>query len=209
MPWPPTVPPATATNATVQADTHPLYHNQLATAINDTVSHLDLVADEGQAGMIAPSGRYGTTLVALLANRAYYLRFVPERTVSVTKIAFVLVTPSGTDDPVDVGIYSAAASRIVSSGATTGKLNAAAGRQEVSFTSTPLTAGTVYYAALSANSTASLMFVTGAASAAYLFGNAMPTAGVLIQATAHPLPSTATPTSTATAGPGPVLAVLL
>ena len=38
MPWPPTVPPTTVTDATAQLGVHATYHNQLAQAHLDTVT---------------------------------------------------------------------------------------------------------------------------------------------------------------------------
>lgn len=164
----------------------------------------------GLNGVLAP---HGTTLqgsggIAVVANRAYYARFVAPRNMTVTKIAFVTTTASGSDDAVDVGIYKANGDKLVSSGATTGKLNATAGVQTVTVAETELTAGTVYYAALSVgtigSTAASIAMTTTTANLGDIFGTAIGTRMQGVQATAHPLGTTAT---IATGNQVPLLAV--
>lgn len=101
-----------------------------------------------QNGMwCAPNiGYFFSTIVA--AASAYRLaRFVPTRNMTIVKIGFVVTTAATADDAVDVGLFSASGARLVSSGATTGKVNST-GAKTITVTSTPLTAGTVYYAGL-------------------------------------------------------------
>jgi hypothetical protein len=101
-------------------------------------------------------------------------------------IGFRVTTASGTDDACDVGLYSAAGARLVSSGALTGYLNST-GQKTVPVTPTLLTAGQVYYAALSTASTASVRHGTVLADA---FGSAIPAVESGYAASNHPLPST-------------------
>lgn len=152
----------------------------------------------GVNGVLAPHGTSiaGTGGVLSVANRAYYARFVAPQNLSITKIAFVTTVAATNNDACDVGIYNAAGERIVSSGATSGKLNATAGVQEVTVSSTPITAGSVYYAALSVGAVggtaATIAMTTAAANIGDIFGTATGTRLTAIQATAHPLPATAT-----------------
>lgn len=152
---------------------------------------LDLVdRDNGQAGIITPGSRgWSMGTQALTANRGYLARFVPSRNMAVTKLAFVVTTNSGTDDPVDVGIYDDTMTKIVSSGATTGKLNTN-GLKTVDITTTNLVAGRVYYAAISANSTATLLcalYISG--NGLRYFGTTPPTLDADQFAASHPLPT--------------------
>lgn len=145
--------------------------------------------DNGQAGIVAPGAVSTRTSTALTANRAYAVRFVPSRRMVITKINFRLSTVSGTDDPVDVGIVSSAGAKLVTSGATTGKLNSTTGTKSVTIAATILNAGTVYYAVLAANSTATLEFAGVVGDA---FGTAMPQAEALYKATSYPIPTSLT-----------------
>jgi len=148
-------------------------------------------------GFPAPHGALvaGSGGVALTGSRAYYARFVPTRNLAVSKIAFATSVAAGANDNVDVGIYNAAGERIVSSGATAGKLNASAGVQTVSITETALTAGTVYYAALACGAlggTAATVIMTAAgAGSGDLFGTAVGTVITGVQNSAATLPATA------------------
>lgn len=181
--------------------------NKLANATTDNVSPASVVRDddtefaaEDQAlvGMLVPklAVPVGTsTSVNLTANRAYYVRFVPARTFNITKIGFVVATAAGSDDACDVAIYDSAGTRLVSAGATTGKLNST-GAKTVDVTSTALKAGTVYYAAFSCGAigtTAAQLMMTspGATGFMDLFGTTIPTLLWGFQAAAHPLPAPA------------------
>lgn len=99
-------------------------------------------------GIIAPTGALQAgTYTTMVASRCYVARFVPNRSFVATRISFHIVTASATDDAIDVGILNSSYSRLVSSGATTGKANAPTGVKTISITATPLTAGQIYYAA--------------------------------------------------------------
>lgn len=163
-----------------------------------TTSALHIDRDNGQAGILAPSAnRFGLAATALVANQAYLLRFVPSRAMAISKLAFRVTTASGTNDPVDVGIYDAAGTRVVSSGATTSLLNST-GTKTATVATTVLTAGSVYYAALAANSAATVSFASGIGDG---FGTAAPAAEVLTKATSYPLPATLSALTAADAGP--------
>ena len=164
--------------------------------------------DLGQAGLVVPQLLSAASVAssALVANRAYYVRFVPSRTMLIDRIAFVLTAASGTDDPCDAGIYSSALARLTSAGATTGKLNASNNTvQTATFTAVTLTAGTVYYAAFAANSTASVLH-TSVVTGSYfdLFGTTTGVRGAGTQATAYPLVDPGSITGTSNV---PILAV--
>ena len=109
--------------------------------------------DNGQAGILAPNGGHWVAQVAILtASRAYWMRFVPSRAMTITSISFVVGVQATADDAWRRGdlhrLGPGTLTRVVSKGATTGLLNTT-GTKNVAITSTPLTAGTVYYAAFS------------------------------------------------------------
>lgn len=148
------------------------------------------------AGVLTPwMAGWTTSTVTPPANRAYFGRFVAPRDMTIALIAFVTTVAATNDDACDVGIYSSSLARIVSAGATTGKMNATAGVQTISITATPLTKGTVYYAAFSygaVGGTAATLWSIGPAGAnngSIIFGSTVPS---LIQGkadTSHPLPN--------------------
>lgn len=86
MPWPPTIPPATRSNATSQLDTHPADHNTLAQAATDTVTKVNAIAwgpPVAPAVLSASVGAIGTAFVnvaglavtaTLTAGRRYLIR---------------------------------------------------------------------------------------------------------------------------------------
>lgn len=166
-------------------------------------------AGAGQVGMYAtPTGTlFGTSNSALTANTAYFARFRPTRNLTVAKFAFSVGTASGTDDPLDVGIYSSdLQTKVASSGATSGLLNNGTGRKEVTL-AVSLVAGTVYYAAFAANSTATLMCAAvSSANAVQLFGTSAGTAEFLSKATSYTLPASIS--SPAVASFVPLLALM-
>ena len=153
--------------------------------------------DNGQTGILAPSARgFNAANVALTANRAYVARFVPSRDMTVTLIAFSVEVAAGADDACDVGIYDASYNRIVSSGATTGKLNSQ-GVKTVTIASTALVAGVVYYAAISTGTQGGSAGQLGGANMGssrlgQLFGAAVGKLEADFQNTAHTLPATLT-----------------
>jgi hypothetical protein len=166
--------------------------------------------DNGQAGTLAPSPgspAISLTAQAVAANTARIVRFVPSRTFTATKIGFAVTAVSigDTADPaVDVALYSSSLVRLVSSGATTGKLTTT-GAKTVDITATELTAGTVYYAALSVGAigttTASLVAAsTVSRGAALLFGTANGVWETDTAAASHPLPNPFVPAGTSGIG---------
>lgn len=151
--------------------------------------------DDGQAGMFAPSGNgWNFTTSALTAGRAYLVRFVPSRPMTIASVEFI-VTTLGADVACDVGIYDAAYNRVAASTAAASRLNTT-GIKNISLASAYTVApSTVYYAAFSSDtgSTATLTFATANNSfVPQAFGT---TAGKVLfdyQASSHPLPSTLT-----------------
>ena len=156
----------------------------------------------GFAGVCGPTGLYVAKTAAaqnLTANKAYYVRIYAPRAMTITSVRWLVTTAAGSNDNVDVGIFNGTTgAKIVSSGATAGKLNST-GIQSVSL-STTLAAGTAYYLGLSCGSigsTAAQVLMTDLAywEAPKLFGTAMPLLIQGDQTTAHPLPSTGAPAS--------------
>jgi polygalacturonase len=84
----------------------------------------------------------------LVAGQRYIVRFVPKHDRAIRSICFGLQTAAGSNDNVDVGIYDATGTLLVSSGSTAGKLNGSTGTQSVAITETIVRAKTIYYAAL-------------------------------------------------------------
>lgn len=150
--------------------------------------------DNGQPGIIAPSTiGWSPAAVGLVANQAFLVRFVPSRKMVASLVAFGVSTAAGADDAIDAGIYDAALNRLVSAGATTGKVNAT-GVKTVNLTPTALTPGSVYYAALSCGTlggtAASLRAANFADSTvAQLYGAAVPFMEACFKGTSHPLPT--------------------
>jgi hypothetical protein len=115
---------------------------------------------------------------AVVANYCRVTRFEVHREMTVTQLAFALISASAVDDPVDVGIYNAQGTRLVSSGSVLGKLTGGAGRRLVPITPTPLHPGQFYYFGLGVGTVggaaAQLMGVSpNSASAGQLFGAAV------------------------------------
>jgi hypothetical protein len=109
--------------------------------------------DLGLPGYLAPSFPFTfaqqTQLTSTFNNRAYFMRFVPSRTMTIKRIGFVLVASASVDDAVSVGLYDAAGTRLVTSGATTGQLNSTAGPKRIAITDTVLSPNTTYFAGFS------------------------------------------------------------
>lgn len=150
--------------------------------------------DNGQTGIVACPTYFSVSTSALTAGRAYAVRFRPSRTMTIALVAFNVSVAAGADDACDVGIYDAAFNRLVSSGATTGKLNATTGVKTIALAATTLSAGVTYYAAFSVltpfGGTAASLVMTSQAAANLgdLFGTGN---GVREQTfmAAHPLPN--------------------
>lgn len=120
------------------------------------------------------------------ANAAIYVPFVPPADVTAKRLFFLGDNTTGT---IDVGIFAADGTRLVSTGSVT---NATA-RVVTDVADTSLTAGTLYFLGISASSSSSntRRATTGNA----LQGRAT---GLLLEASAHPLPATATLTGVST-----------
>jgi len=150
--------------------------------------------DNGQPGMYCFGGLGVGNLnfVALVASQGRVSRFRPSRNMSIVSIAFSVAVAAGADDACDVGIYDANFNRIVSSGATTGRLNSV-GVKTIPIAVT-LLAGVTYYGAFSVgtfgSTAASLMMTqTGASLAGFLFGTTPPLLESTFMNGAHPLPA--------------------
>lgn len=111
------------------------------------IENLDAITDARLPGLI-PLKEFGTTTLTPITLRAYFLRFVASRSLTIAALGFSVSTAATLDDPCDVGIYAAdGVTRLGSSGATTGKLNATGAKSVPLTAGVALTAGTVYYAA--------------------------------------------------------------
>ena len=136
--------------------------------------------DAGFAGQTAPNPPAAGVAAALTASRAYAARFTASRSRTITKMAFVLTTASGTNDAVDMGIFDSTGTVLLSStGSTLGKMNGSSGTQQQAplLASVPLRAGVSYYAALAVSATAGAqvwMTTLGAGSGAVLMGAVFP-----------------------------------
>jgi hypothetical protein len=149
--------------------------------------------DLGLPGAIAPMPVLGAAASTQSANQARFGRFIPSRDMTIALIALVVSTAAIANDACDVGIYDAAGNRLVSAGATTGKLNAL-GVQTLAITPTALTKNTVYYAGFSygtaGGAAAALQCANFGGSGHALFGGAIPKLLAGFLSTSHPLPTT-------------------
>lgn len=160
---------------------------------------------QAQNGMwCCPNSSFTISTTVAAASTARFARFIPRRKLTVVKIGFVTTIAATNNDAVDVGLYAADGTKLVSSGATTGKANATAGAQKIDVASTVLHPGVVYYAALAygtvGGTAATLQTLSaGAAGTPQMFGATagLLDSGVLAGATV-PSPLTfASPSSTA------------
>jgi hypothetical protein len=165
--------------------------------------------DNGQAGMYCNNPMLGNSNVAVTASRAYLTRFRPSRYMTIISIAFAVGTPAAADDACDVGIYDASFNRLVSAGATTGKLNSG-GVKNITISTIQLAPSTTYFAAFSvgtlggsAASVAMTSVVAGAVNE--LFGTGSQEEQKFMSS-GHPLPTTITPGAGAISS-CPILAV--
>jgi hypothetical protein len=149
---------------------------------------------DGENGAFAPSARgWHTSLVALTASRAYFVKFVPDRDMTIASIKFHVGT-LGADVACDVGIYSAdLQTRHAVSTAAASRLNTTGIKNIALTASYTMRAGTTYYIAFSsdAGSTAILTFSTlaGALTASFP-GTAAGDVIMDYKAASHPLPTT-------------------
>ena len=136
---------ATGTQAAIDAQGAAVATEAITRAVQD--QYLDPIGQYG--GFLAPNQPLGTVAFTLTASRTYYCKFVATRSMNTTSIGFNLSTAAGSNDNVDVGIINATTlARVASSGATAGKLNGSLTKTTVPLVAA-LTAGTVYYAAIS------------------------------------------------------------
>jgi len=115
---------------------------------------------------------------------------------TVTSLTFNVTTAASVNDACDVGIYDAVGARLVSSGSTLGKLNAAT-NPSVTVAATQLRAGVVYYAALACGAIGGTAAQSAGPSyygylANQLFGATLGTMELAEMAAAFPLPATFT-----------------
>jgi hypothetical protein len=107
--------------------------------------------DDYDLGVLAAPhvpGPLGLTNVTLLASITYLVRIMPARDFLAKSIGFGVATAAGANDTCELGIYDAAMTRLVTTGAVAGKLNVAAGPQVQAITHTQLRAGTPSWLAL-------------------------------------------------------------
>lgn len=113
-----------------------------------------LLAEDGQAGIIIPTDRGWGPGVANLstANLARFIRFCPRRDITPLSVAFVSGVVSTNNESVEIWISDASGTKLFTTGAVAGLTNSAIGVKNPAFvTPTLLTAGTVYYAALTSS----------------------------------------------------------
>jgi hypothetical protein len=162
-------------------------------------SAVGIGVDSGQAGLYIPYPIPNNSGL-LVASRGYVVRFVAPRSMTVSKIAFMVATAATADDPCDVGIYSGAATRLGSSGSQSGLLNSLGLKTVTLPTPVNLIAGQTYYAAFAygaAGGTAATLTVTSvSANFCNAFGALPPYIEQSFNNAAFPLPATF-----ATAGP--------
>jgi len=146
----------------------------------------------GLPGLVAP-GFYPHSVESklLVANTAYLARFVPSAEITIDSISFICTVADAANPQVDLGLYEGG-TRLMSTGATVGELLVANSVRSLLFAAQTLQAGTVYYAALSSNSS-----VAGVMSATWpvnlgpkLLGASAEVASA--PTLSHPLPATAT-----------------
>lgn len=121
---------------------------------NFSAPQFDLVGnvDAGQQGayvippLCTPDKAAG---IASASGRVWYVRFRPGRVMRVSSIAYAVTTASQNDDNVDVGIFDGVSgTKLASSGAVAGKLNAT-GATSVNLTAGVwLNPGQTYYVGL-------------------------------------------------------------
>lgn len=190
----------------------PINVNSSATGVVQNSTGATLDRTRGLPGLIVPEHWSAvSTQVLATANRAYYVRFVPSRDMVITKIGFVTTVAATNNDACDVGLFTAALAKITTAGATSGKLNATAGPQAITITTTTLTAGTVYYAAFSVGTIggtgATLVAVPNPTACLFheAFGATAPNLLHGRMETAHPLPDPLTYAGGVVVGGTPML----
>jgi hypothetical protein len=150
--------------------------------------------DDGQAGMYCTpmGGLLPLAAASLAASRAYAIRFVPSRNMTVVSMAFAVAAAAGADDACDVGIFSGNWQTLLgSAGATTGKLNSIGSKTVTLAAPVALVARTAYYAAFSCGTfggvAGQLVMTNVNVNAVQLFGATAGTQLQSFQSGAHPL----------------------
>lgn len=134
----------------------------------------------------------GSTNVTAIASRLYFARYLAVASMTVTKIAVVTSSAATNNDNCDAGIYNGAGTSLLgSAGSTAGKMNAAAGVQQLTLTAgVTIAAGTVYIVAFAygtvGGTAASIVCTSMQGNQAAIMG-ALPNALQGFQNTAFPL----------------------
>lgn len=155
----------------------------------------------------------GTTMTAanIVANRAYFVRFVPPKNMTVAKIAIAVATSATSADSSDVGIYNSSGTLLGSTGSTAIGLNSTGAKVYTLPTPIALTAGTVYYIAFAygtiGGTAANIVGTNGAFGNSQMMGNSPPNAEWFVISSCFPLVTKASFTGFAVNGAVPLFAV--
>lgn len=144
---------------------------------------------------VEPPFAAGISNLTVTANRAYYLRWVPEEALTVTKISVYVSTLDGANPNSEAAIYNSAGTKVASSGAVAGVVNNTGVRTASLTSSYTVVPGDVYYIGFSTASAAVAVIQTHTLNMAALgqtFGGAIPNIMFGIEAAAQPLPNTMT-----------------
>lgn len=145
---------------------------------------------DGHSGLLIPTmPGWSSAALAIAANRAYFIRFVPDEDLLAKIVSFNVTTASIAGDAIDLGFYDAAGTALWRMGAQTGWLSGSAVVKNVPISHQLFKAGIAYYAAMSFS--AAGVSISGATSSgvANLFGYEQGVRGVTFKDTAHPLPA--------------------
>lgn len=155
------------------------------------------VQTEKLPGIVTPTGDMWSGVAAtLVAQRGLYGRFVVQQPFTMASVAYAVSTFATNDDPVEIGIYSAAGARLVTTGSTSGKLNTSNGVKSVSlaYSFAPGVYYTGFLCATVGGTGATVIHGTlGSLQSYQLFGTAVPNALAATEAGLASLPSTMTP----------------
>lgn len=131
-----------------------------------------------QPGIYAPNCPAILQVMPITANRACIVRFVADKDRTINLLAFIVTAVSTTNDTCELGLYTSALNKIVSTGVLSGRFNSGPGVKTVPVAPTPITRGTVYYAVfLSAFTDANVRSISGTSPNPLdgeLFGSAAP-----------------------------------
>lgn len=170
------------------------------------------IRDNGQAGMFAGPNVGGSMGAAnIVANDAWFVRFVPSRNMLITKIAVGVATVASVNDSIDVGIFDTSGNLLGSAGSTAAIANSSGAHPLTLTSSVQLVAGTVYYAALAYGSiggtAANFLGYNGASANAGFFGSTVPTIEWFRIGTSFPLATNSGFAGLAAIGAVPLLAL--